>query len=97
MFVNNSMVSTDSMLAFRLITNHGSHVVTKNKKETVMRCQFHRRIEERIIENTSRVATSSSFERTIILLRLENSHLGAPDDNLGWRKGVISIREVLNR
>ena len=83
MLVNNSMAAIDNMLDFWLITNHDSHVVIKTKKETVMRCQFHRCSKGRRIENFSWVATSSSFESSVLLLRLENSHLGAPDDNLG--------------
>ena len=58
-----------------------------------MRYQFHRYSKGRIIENFSWVAASSRLESTVTLLRLDNSHLRTPDDNLGWRYGVLATRK----
>jgi len=92
MLINNSMVTSNNTICLGFIANHDIYVVTISKKETVTRCQCHRRGKGRTIEDFSWVATSSRLESTVLLLRLDNSHLRSPDDSLGWRKGVLANR-----
>ena len=96
MLINNSMATPNNTFCLGFIANHDSHIVTISKEEAVVRCQLERCFKGRIIEDVSWVAASSRFKSTVLLLRLDNSHLRAPDDNLRRRKGVFTTREMLN-
>ena len=90
------MAAPNNTLGLLFVANHDSYVDTIPKKETVIRCQFHRHNKGRIFEKILWVAASSRLKSTVLLPRLDNSYPRVPDDNLEWRKGIPATREVLN-
>ena len=68
MLVNNVMAAMNNTLGVWLTANHDSNIVTKTKKDTTMRCQFHRDNKGEIIENFSWVAATLCFNGNVLLL-----------------------------
>ena len=93
---NNGTTITNNTLGFQLIVNHNSNVVTIAKKDNTARCQFHRGSKGGMILDLSWNAASPCLKCAVLLLKLGNSHLGTPYNNLGCRKSVLTTKEMLN-
>ena len=98
MLVNNCRGETNNTLSFWPISmvNYISNIVTISEKDTTVRREFHMGSKGGTVQDFSWISTSSCSKSTVALLGLGDYHLGTPDDNLEWRKGVLSTREMLN-
>ena len=78
-------MASNNMFCLRLVANDDIYVVTEAEEDTTIRRKFHRDIDAGLVEDCSWIPTSARREGTIFLLGRDDSHLGTPDEYVGWR------------